>query len=67
MTSLKRKTAFGNILITVGMISIVVSTVAALTGPGRLPVLMILFAGGVIVGLGATIAVRGLYDQRRLN
>lgn len=63
----KQKIASGGMLATLGGVGIVLSTVATSSGTSNPTIIALLFAAGVIAGLGVTLAVVGLFERRRLT
>jgi hypothetical protein len=63
----RQKIASGGVLATLGGIGIVLSTVAAMSGTGNPTIIALLFVAGIIAGVGATLAVVGLFERRRLT
>ncbi|HDL01209.1 MAG TPA: hypothetical protein ENH23_03140 [candidate division Zixibacteria bacterium] len=62
----KQKIASGGSFAIFGSISVLLSIVATFSGTDNPVILVLLFLGGVIAGLGATLAVVGLFERRRM-
>ncbi|GBD92480.1 hypothetical protein BMS3Abin05_00052 [bacterium BMS3Abin05] len=66
LLSSKQKIAFGSIFATFGSISVLLSVAGAFSGTDNPVILVLPFLGGVIAGVGATVAVVGLFERRRM-
>jgi len=61
----KNKLAFGSVLVSIGWISVILVLLHGLTQMGRPWSFIIGFVTGLILGLGTTLTISGLIENRK--